>query len=309
MTTLYDVPAPAKINLFLHVTGRRPDGYHLLQTAFRLIGLYDYLDIERRGDGVIAREGQGLDGLAQDDDLVVRAARLLQQVTGSRYGAQLSYRKTIPAGGGLGGGSSNAASTLIALNRLWNTGLSRHDLQQLGARLGSDVPVFIYGQSAFAQGTGDEFQPLSLPDASYLLIQPDAAMSTAEVFSAPDLTRDTEPITISIFTDWQQSLASQDADHPSVYFGRNDLEPIAFALDPGVRATSLWLQQLGINARMTGSGACFFVECTSSARASKHKQKILGKISQCSGTAPAVIRQMWVCPGLHEHPLKYWIHS
>src|SRR5690554_7016520 len=167
MATLYDVPAPAKINLFLHITGRRDDGYHELQTAFRFIGLYDYLDFERRSDGVIQRDGDGLGGLAADDDLVVRAARVLQRATGCTYGAQISYRKTIPAGGGLGGGSSNAASTLIALNQLWGTGLSRSELQVLGATLGSDVPVFIYGQSAFAQGTGDVFQPLQLPDASY----------------------------------------------------------------------------------------------------------------------------------------------
>lgn len=308
MTVLYDVPAPAKINLFLHVTGRRADGYHFLQTAFRFIGLYDYLDFERRADGVISREGDGLDGLAAEDDLVVRAARVLQHATGSPFGAQIRYRKTIPAGGGLGGGSSNAASTLIALNRLWGTGLSRRDLQALGSRLGSDVPVFIYGQSAFAQGTGDDLQLLALPDASYLVIQPDAAISTADVFSAPGLTRDAKPITITFFTDWQRS-ADHKADDASVYFGRNDLEPVAFALDADVRATSLWLRDQGINARMTGSGACFFVECASSEKAQEHKQKILGKIMQCPSTASAAIRQMWVCPGLHEHPLKYWIRS
>src|SRR5690625_1989749 len=174
MKALFDVPAPAKINLFLHVVGRRDDGYHLLQTAYRFIGLYDYLDFERRADGVIGRE-QGLDQLDADDDLVVRAARLLQRVTGTRDGVQISYRKTIPAGGGLGGGSSNAATTLIALNRLWGTGLSRQDLQALGASLGADVPVFIYGDAAFAQGIGDDLQPLALPDASYLVIQPHAS--------------------------------------------------------------------------------------------------------------------------------------
>lgn len=309
MTALYDVPAPAKINLFLHVTGRRADGYHLLQTAFRFVGLYDSLDFDRRSDGVISRQGAALESLAAEDDLVVRAARLLQQATGTRYGAQIAYRKQIPAGGGLGGGSSNAASTLIALNRLWGTGLSRHELQALGAGLGADVPVFIYGESAFAQGTGGDLQPLALPDASYLLIQPDASISTAAVFSAPDLTRDTKPITITFFTDWQQSSGKQSTGQQPVYFGRNDLEPVAFALEPTVRATNLWLHGQGINARMTGSGACFFVQCETPEQAQKHKQKIIGKITQCPNAASAVIRQMWVCPGLHEHPLKYWIRS
>src|SRR5690554_2836876 len=309
MAIQYDVPAPAKINLFLHVTGRRDDGYHLLQTAFRFIGLYDYLDFERRSDGIIQREGDGLEGLAPEDDLVVRAARALQRATGCTYGAQIRYRKAIPAGGGLGGGSSNAASTLIALNRLWGTDLSRSELQALGATLGSDVPVFIYGQPAFAQGTGDVFQPLTLDDATYLLIQPHASVSTATVFSDPNLTRDSKPITITFFTDWQREHSHRGAGDEPVYFGRNDLELVALALDPDVGSTGMWLAQQGIKARMTGSGACFFVECTSSKQAYKHQQKIIGKIQQCPGIASAFVRQMWVCPGLHEHPLKYWIRS
>ena len=309
MGILYDVPAPAKINLFLHVTGRRDDGYHMLQTAFRFIGLYDYLDFERRSDGIIQREGDGLDGLAAEDDLVVRAARALQHASGTTYGAQIRYRKSIPAGGGLGGGSSNAASTLIALNRLWGTGLSRSELQVLGATLGSDVPVFIYGQSAFAQGTGDVFQPLQLPDASYLLIQPHASVSTGAVFSAPDLTRDSKRITITFFTDWQRESSGSNAGVKLAYFGRNDLEPVVLALDSDVHATAMWLAQQGIRARMTGSGACFFVEYASSEQAFAQQQKIIGKLQQCPGIASAFVRQMWVCPGLHEHPLKYWIRS
>lgn len=307
--TLYDVPAPAKINLFLHVTGRRPDGYHELQTAFRFIGLYDHLSFERRSDGVIQREGEGVCGLDMDDDLVVRAARALQRATGCSYGAQIHYRKSIPPGGGLGGGSSNAASTLIALNRLWDTGLSRTDLQALGARLGSDVPVFIYGDSAFAQGTGDILQPVMLHDAHYVIIQPDASVSTGAVFSHADLTRDSKPITITIFTDWQRACYGQNADTMCAYFGRNDLEPVAFALEPGVRATDAWLKEQRVNARMTGSGACFFVECGTSSQATALRQDILGKMLQCRNVATTVIRQVWECPGLHEHPLKYWIRS
>ena len=309
MAIQYDVPAPAKINLFLHVTGRRDDGYHLLQTAFRFIGLYDYLDFDIRSDGLIRREGDGLAGLAMDDDLVVRAARALQRATGCRYGAQIRYRKTIPAGGGLGGGSSNAASTLIALNRLWGTRLTRSELQALGATLGSDVPVFIYGESAFAQGTGDDFQPLPLPEASYLLIQPRASVSTAAVFSAPNLTRNSKPITITFFTDWQRGAVAGKAGHEPAYFGRNDLEPVVLELDAGVRATAMWLAQQDIKARMTGAGACFFVEYASPEQAAVQQQKIIGKITQCQGIVPAVIKQTWVCPGLHEHPLKYWIRS
>lgn len=306
---LYDVPAPAKINLFLHVTGRRPDGYHLLQTAFRFIGLYDRLDFDLRRDGVICRDSSGPEGLAASDDLVVRAAAALQKATGTGYGAQIRYTKVIPTGGGLGGGSSNAATTLIALNRLWDTRLSRVELQRLGATLGADVPVFIYGQAAFAQGRGDVFQPLQLADAHYVIIQPRASLGTAQVFSHPDLTRDTKPVKISFFTDWQQVNAGQGAQQGSCYFGRNDLESVACTLDPCVGATATWLKQQGINARMTGSGACFFVECPSPDQAGVIQQKILGKIAQCESVASGLIRQTWVCPGLHEHPLKYWIRS
>lgn len=305
MTTLYDVPAPAKINLFLHVTGRRLDGYHLLQTVFRFIGLYDYLDFERRSDGVIYREGAAAQGVATDDDLVVRAARALQAATGTRYGASIHYRKTIPAGGGLGGGSSDAASTLIALNRLWGTGLSRHQLQAIGARLGADVPVFIFGEAAFAQGRGDELQPISLPDAAYVVIQPHASISTGQVFSSPDLTRNSKPVTMAVFTDWLNTNAGKSAGTTPRYFGRNNLEPVALQLDAGLAKTSRWLVSQGINARMTGSGSCFFVECRSLNQALAHRQEILVKINQ---NTDAVVKQVWACPGLHEHPLKCWVN-
>lgn len=305
MTTLYDVPAPAKINLFLHVTGRRRDGYHQLQTVFRFIGLYDYLDFERRSDGVIYREGTAVQGLAADDDLVVRAARALQAATGTRYGASIHYRKTIPAGGGLGGGSSNAASTLIALNRLWRTGLSRRQLQEIGASLGADVPVFIFGDAAFAQGTGDQLQALSLPEAAYVVIQPYASISTGQVFSAPDLTRNSKPVTITVFTDWLHANAGKSAGTTPRYFGRNNLEPIALQLDAGLAKTSRWLVSQGINARMTGSGSCFFVECSSLHQALAHQQEILVKINRYTD---AVVKQVWACPGLHEHPLKCWVN-
>lgn len=309
MKTLYDVPAPAKINLFLHVIGRRADGYHLLQTAFRFIGLYDYLSFDCRSDGVIDRECDGVDGLAAGDDLVVRAAVMLQQATGTQYGARIRYVKAIPPGGGLGGGSSNAATTLIALNRLWGTNLTRAELLVLGARLGADVPIFIWGSAAFAQGTGDELESLSLPPANYVLVQPYASIRTADVFTHPDLTRQTEPVTITIFTDWQGAKASLRAGGQSIYFGCNDLEPVAFALDQGVKSTAVWLGKQGIHARMTGSGSCFFVECGSADQAGLIQHKILGKIQSHESAAQRLIKKTWVCPGLDDHPLKYWIRS
>src|SRR5690606_6719674 len=173
---LYDVPAPAKINLFLHVTGRRDDGYHLLETVFRFVDLCDTLSFDVRSDGLIVRDGPALPGLAAEDDLVVRAARALQQATGTRLGAQIAYTKNIPSGGGLGGGSSDAATTLIALNRLWNTGLNRDALMALARPLGADVPVFIFGTSAFAEGTGDILTGLSLPERAYLIVRPHGAV-------------------------------------------------------------------------------------------------------------------------------------
>src|SRR5690606_9068822 len=173
--------APAKLNLFLHVVGRRADGYHLLQTVFRFIDLADTLHFEARADGAIGRAYE-LPGVAESDDLVVRAARSLQLATGTRQGAQIDLRKRIPQGGGLGGGSSDAATTLIALNRLWGTGLSRSQLMRLALPLGADVPVFVFGQSAFAQGVGEDLTAVALPPAAYLVVQPDAGVPTAAVF-------------------------------------------------------------------------------------------------------------------------------
>ncbi len=301
---LYGVPAPAKINLFLHVVGRRDDGYHDLQTAYRFIGLCDRLDFERRDDGRILRLGTALPDLAPQADLVWRAAQLLQQASGTRYGVQIRYTKQIPAGGGLGGGSSDAATTLIALNRLWRTGLSRAALQALGAQLGADVPVFIFGRNAFAQGRGDVLQPVSLPHAHYVIIQPRAALATAAVFGHPRLTRDAKPVTITFFTESQGSTALP-------LFGRNDLEPVAALLEPDVAALAAWLAEQGLAARMSGSGSCFFVPCDSALQARVIRQKILGKMAAArhSGAAQGVIRQVWACPGLQVHPLHAWLQD
>ena len=291
---LYDVPAPAKLNLFLHVVGRRADGFHLLQTVFRFIDLSDTLFFDVRRDGQLSCDNS-LD-VPPESDLVLRAARLLQQHTGTRQGAHIVCRKRIPAGGGLGGGSSNAATTLIALNRLWQTGLDRAALTQLGAQLGADVPVFLFGQPAFAEGIGERLAAVGVPDCAYLLVQPDAFVSTPEVFSAPDLTRDTKSITMAVFADWQKSCGR--------LFGRNDLEPVVMARYPAVRRAYEWLAQQGVAARMTGSGACMFAEYPSMRQAGSNQEQIAGKIA--IGLQENAIRQTWSCAGLQDHPLRYW---
>lgn len=302
---LYDVPAPAKLNLFLHVVGRRADGYHLLQTAFRFVDLADTLSFERRADGVIER-AYDLPGVASQDDLVVRAARTLQQATGTSYGARIGLVKRIPQGGGLGGGSSDAATTLIALNRLWNTGLSRRELMALALPLGADVPVFVFGQSAFAQGVGEELAAVALPEAAYLVAQPDVSVPTAEIFGAPDLTRDTKPVKIADF------LA-----YPNAGFGKNDLEPVAFARYPEIFRCSEWLKaRLQTPVRMSGSGACLFVEFATQARALLAQQEITATmrvaVNSATGTtrsAAPEFRLIQACAGLAEHPLWHWIAS
>ncbi|MYN13454.1 4-(cytidine 5'-diphospho)-2-C-methyl-D-erythritol kinase [Pusillimonas sp. TS35] len=306
---LHDVPAPAKINLFLHVTGRRPDGYHLLETAFRFIGLYDTFSFDTRTDGRIEREGAGVEGLAADDDLVVKAARVLQQATGTRQGAQISYEKRIPTGGGLGGGSSDAATTLIALNRLWNTGLDRQALMRLARPLGADVPVFIYGQPAFARGIGDVFEPLQLPERAYVVVQPPQHVPTAAVFSASDLTRDSECIRIAVFTDWQTENAPQNGFYKNGFFGSNNLEPVVFSRYPRVAAAAKWLAQQGVSVRMSGSGACLFVEFVTQAEAALFRAEILSKIASRANDCAAVIQGSWACPGLLDHPLRHWVRN
>src|SRR5699024_2500659 len=230
----------------------------------RFIDLADVFNFERRSDGRIEREGAVPAWLTPGQDLVVQAAGLLQQATGTRFGAQIQYTKNIPAGAGLGGGSSDAATALIALNRWWQTGLDRPALLALAAQLGSDVPVFIHGDSAFAQGTGDLLESIRLPAASYVLVLPQATVSTGQIFSRPDLTRNTKPITITDFTKWQEQQVSGS---PSAWFGRNDLQPAACASHPDLSQTAAWLHEQGISSRMTGSGSCFFVQCATASEA------------------------------------------
>ncbi|NMG64034.1 4-(cytidine 5'-diphospho)-2-C-methyl-D-erythritol kinase [Azoarcus indigens] len=266
--------APAKLNLFLHVVGRRADGYHLLQTAFRMLDWGDTLDFELRTDGLIRRRTD-LDGVPPEQDLVVRAARLLQGVTGCKLGADIAVHKVLPMGGGLGGGSSDAATTLLALNRLWNTKLSRQALQDLGLALGADVPFFIYGRDAFAEGVGEHFQPLQLAPARYVVILPGVHISTVEIFSSKELTRNTDPIKIADFA------ASST---------RNDLQPVACNRYPEVARAIEWLAQFA-PARMTGSGACVFAEVASEDEARRI-------VAECPASWKA-----WQALSLERHPL------
>ncbi len=238
-----DWPAPAKINLFLHVVGRRADGYHLLQTVFRFLDFGDSLRCERRSDGRILL-ATPLPGVAPETDLTVRAATALRTATGVTAGVTLHLAKRLPMGGGLGGGSSDAATTLLALNRLWRTGLDSPALQQIGLGLGADVPVFVHGRTTFAEGVGEHFTDVTLPPAWYLVLVPRAIVPTPEIFRSPQLCRDTPAIAAA---DW----------HPG--FGHNDLEAVACALYPEVARHLCWLRHYG-DARMSGSGACCFVE-------------------------------------------------
>ena len=275
MNAMTEFAAPAKLNLMLLVTGRRADGYHLLQTVFRFIDFGDTLRIGVRADGRIVR-GTEIPGLAADDDLTVRAARLLQQAAGTALGADIALDKKLPMGGGLGGGSSDAASVLIALNRLWKLDWPRDRLQSLALQLGADVPVFIFGESALATGIGEQFTPLKLPPAWYVVLQPPVAVATARIFQDPDMIRNSSPLTIPPF-----SFAA----------GRNDLEAVVCRHYPEVAQHLAWLRQFS-NPRMTGSGACVFAEFDNETAA----RAVAGKL-------PPTMRGV-VTRGLDRHPLQ-----
>lgn len=283
------LPAPAKLNLFLHVVGRRADGFHLLQTVFCFIDLADTIDIVLRADGAVVREA-GLAGVAPEDDLAVRAARLLQRETGCTLGAAISVRKRIPAGGGLGGGSSDAATVLLALNRLWRLGLPRARLQALGLQLGADVPVFVYGRNAFAEGVGERLTAVDLPRRRYLVACPGVVVPTAAIFADPGLTRNTPPVTLSSFSE-AACTRGNGASDGSAPFGRNDLEPVARRRFREVDDVLAWLADLGrakgSAPRMSGSGACCFLAVDE------------------GGELPVAPRgtTVWSACGLPEHPL------
>lgn len=267
-------PAPAKLNLFLHVVGRRDDGYHLLQTLFRLVDHGDALRFSLRADGDV-RLATPLPGVPPDSDLTVRAARLLQAETGCRQGVEIAVDKQLPMGGGLGGGSSDAATVLLALNHLWQLGLPRSRLQQIGLTLGADVPVFVGGRNAFAEGVGEALQPLDLPPAWYVVLEPPVAVPTAAIFGAPELKRDTAPIRLA---DWVPGV------------GGNDLQAVAVARFPVVAEHLRWLDAYG-EARMSGSGACVFAEFAS-------QQAALAVLGELPATMAG-----WVAAGLDRHPL------
>ncbi|MHB8666844.1 MAG: 4-(cytidine 5'-diphospho)-2-C-methyl-D-erythritol kinase [Burkholderiales bacterium] len=271
-------PAPAKLNLFLHVTGRRADGYHTLQTAFRLIDLVDTLRFSPRADGKITRARPVAD-VPLEQDLCLRAAALLKRETGHQGGVDIELEKRIPVGGGLGGGSSDAATTLIALNHLWRLGLQPGALAQLGLKLGADVPVFVFGENAFAEGVGEQLTPLTLPDAWYLVLVPGVHVPTGAVFAAPELTREAKPIKITAFFGGLKRRAL-----------RNDLEPVVSKRYPEVARHLAWLKQHG-EARMSGSGACVYAEfSTESAARAIHAQ------------LPPAMHGL-VARGLERHPL------
>jgi 4-diphosphocytidyl-2-C-methyl-D-erythritol kinase len=234
-------PAPAKLNLFLHILGRRPDGYHLLQTIFQFLEYGDELEFEVREDGQILRS-EGPAGVPPESDLVVRAARLLQERSGIRLGAAIKLRKRLPLQAGLGGGSSDAATTLLALDRLWGTGLGTQRLAALGLELGADVPVFIGGEAAWAEGVGEVLTPVDLPEPWYVVLQPDCRVATREIFQAHELTRNSAPIKIARFRSGEC---------------RNDFEPVVRSRYPQVSEALDWLGARA-EARLTGSGACVF---------------------------------------------------
>lgn len=241
MHSTLSLPAPAKLNLFLHVTGRRPDGYHLLQTLFQFLDYGDTLHFAVRSDGQLRMTSE-LPGVATEDNLILRAARLLQQTTGSPLGADIQLDKRLPMGGGIGGGSSDAATTLLGLNHLWQTELSLEQLAALGLQLGADVPVFVHGRAAWAEGVGEQLTPVALDEPWYLVVAPPCQVSTAEIFSDELLTRDTSPITLAAFRE---------------HGGRNDCLPVVMARYTEIRNTLILLNNY-CEAKMTGTGSCLF---------------------------------------------------
>jgi len=288
MNSLKNCPAPAKLNLFLHVTGRRPDGYHLLQTAFQMVDRSDSLDFTLRDDEQLRRVTE-VPGVPEEQDLIIRAARLLQAQVQRRTGAlprgvDIAIRKILPMGGGLGGGSSDAATALMALNRLWRAGLSKQELMDLGLPLGADIPFFIFGETAFAEGVGEALRPVAAPACWYVVIEPGVQVPTAAIFTSERLTRNTSPVIMSDFS-------SHLANHNGLKgFGKNDLQQVATSLFPPVAEAVEWLSAYG-DARMTGSGACVFCAVANEVDA----DAVLGKIPD-KWTA-------WKAKAVNRHPL------
>ncbi|MCW5611396.1 MAG: 4-(cytidine 5'-diphospho)-2-C-methyl-D-erythritol kinase [Rubrivivax sp.] len=299
LRALYDVPAPAKLNLFLHVIGRRDDGYHLLQSAFVLIDWADRLHFERRDDGRLQRHDLG--PALPDDDLCLRAARALQQASGTALGADISVDKHLPWGAGLGGGSSDAASTLLALNRLWGLHWPRQRLAAIGLALGADVPFFVGGQHAFVEGIGERLTPLALPAMQFAVVKPPPAVATRDIFSHPMLRRDSKPVILA--GSLEEAGCGQAVTAPVAWwqgageaFGANDLQPVAEAACPEVAQAAAWLRKRFGNSRMTGSGSAVFSR--------------VGMEASPMATFPAEeLPTGWVgrmCRSLDRHPLVDW---
>jgi len=279
MQSLYDIPAPAKLNLFLHITGRRADGYHLLQSAFILIDWSDTLNFELRKDGLISRED--LTWELPPDDLSTRAARALQQHTQCSLGVHIGMTKSVPAQAGMGGGSSDAASTLLALNRLWKLYLPLETLMKIGLSLGADVPFFLNGRHAWVEGIGEIMTPITIPHARFIVTKPVQGLDTKAIFHSPMLKRNSEPAILTGF-------AANAFD-----FGKNDLQAVAQTLCPGVTQALDWLESLGLNGRMTGSGSAVFAQAL-------HDVDLK--------TAPPAF-QTRLCSTLEAHPLVGWAFS
>lgn len=289
MTSLHNCPAPAKLNLFLHVTGRRPDGYHLLQSVFQLIDHGDTLHFDLRADDRIVRTTD-MPGVPEEQDLIVRALRALQGEYERRHGRlppglDVAIEKRLPMGGGLGGGSSDAATALMAANHLWQAGLTDEELMALGLPLGADIPFFLFGRTAFAEGVGEALQPVDGPDCWYVVVEPGVQVPTVAIFTAQDLTRDTKAITISDFS--RRHIDSQDL----IGFGKNDLQDVAARLFPPVAEAIEWLGAYGA-ARMTGSGACVFSAFSSEQEAERVAQQVPAKW------------KAWKAKAITQHPMK-----
>ncbi|MBP6529169.1 MAG: 4-(cytidine 5'-diphospho)-2-C-methyl-D-erythritol kinase [Burkholderiales bacterium] len=270
------LPAPAKLNLFLHITGRRDDGYHMLESVFVPITLADTVTLTRRDDCEV-RLIDPPDGLTTENDLACRAARALQLATDAPYGVDIRLTKRIPQGGGLGGGSSDAATVLLGLNRLWKLSQSRAALQSIGAGLGADVPFFVFGQPALATGIGERLLAASMPVCDYVVAFPGIGVATGPVFGSPLLRRDTHPITQPVF---------------ATNFGRNDLQPVAERIEPKISQLCADFKAIGLTPRMTGSGACVFAPTSSTEAA----ESIAARLSECGW-------QTWVVRSMARHPL------
>ena len=279
MHSLHNVQAPAKLNLFLHITGRRDDGYHLLQSVFMLIDWCDTLHFDVRDNGVIARED--LNVALPADDLVMRAAQALQCASGTSLGAHIAIEKHIPAQAGMGGGSSDAATTLLALNRLWELNWPLSKLMPLGLALGADVPFFLGGHNAWVEGIGEKITPIDVPPARFAVLKPNAGLETAKIFRHPELERATETATMTVF-----------AVDP-YGFGRNDLQPVAQALCPEITEALQWLGSHGLSPRMTGSGSAVFAQLPDGAliQSTPHDW------------------QMRICSNMAVHPQAGWAAS